>query len=117
MEIRKKKAVILILGILTAVALIVSQLSFYQNTVQAKKETKTEKHSEDSSEEGQSIFYIVAASPSISSVQTQIHQEVFFLFEIIFFEDKQYEWIPTVSSALGKYFQTLFHIIISPNAP
>lgn len=117
MEIRERKIASLILGVITAIALIVSQLFFYQNTVQVKKETKTEKQSEDSSEEEQSVFYIVAASPSISSVQTQIHQEVFFLFEIIFFEDEKHEWFPTMSPAFGKYFQTLFHIIISPNAP
>ncbi len=115
MTIRTKKTALLVLGVLTAVILIVSQLFCYQHSVVIKKEVKTEKQEKETSEQGP--HFIMAAGPGLSSVQTQIHQEIAFLFEILFVEEKQYPWIPEVPLALGKYFQTLFQTIISPNAP
>jgi hypothetical protein len=112
-----RKTVILVLGVLTASILTVSQLFQYQKEDFRQEEVKTEKQSEESVPD-QSAAFIEAATVSVlNSVHTQINQEVVFLFEILFQEDKQYPWIPAVPLALGKYFQTLFHIIISPNAP
>jgi len=112
-----KKTATLILGILTAVVLIVSQLFCYQNSDVQKKETKTEEHSGKESSGDQSTFFIVAASQGLSSFQTHISQDVILLFEIFFQENEDHHWKPEVPLALGKYFQTLFNIIISPNAP
>jgi hypothetical protein len=111
-----KRVITVILGIFTAVILVVSQVFFFTGTEFNKKEQKTEKHSEESSSR-QDVPFIVASSAPASSIQTQIHQEITFLFEILLAEDEQRSWTTDIPLSLGKYFQTLFHIIISPNAP
>jgi hypothetical protein len=112
-----RKTVILVLGVLTASILTVSQLFQYQQDDFRQKEVKTEKQSEESTPDQSAAFIASATVSVLNSVGTHINQEIVFLFDILFQEDKQYPWIPAVPLALGKYFQTLFHIIISPNAP
>lgn len=113
---KAKKTAGIAFGIITAVILIVSQLFCHQSVELGKKEQKTEKHSKESTNE-ESALFIVASNAPTPSIQTQIHQEVIFLFEILFLEDEKHSWTTEVPIALGKYFLTLFHIIISPNAP
>jgi len=112
-----KKTAFLIFGVLTAAIITVSQLFSYQSIDSNKKETKTEKHSEEPSSAERSAFIAMTSGSVLASIQSHLHQEVIFLFEIFFQEDESYPWIPEVPVALGKYFQTLFHIIIAPNAP
>jgi len=112
-----KKTVILVLGVLTASILTVSQLFQHQKADFHQEELKTEKQSEESTPDPSAAFIASATVSVLNSIHTQVNQEVVFLFEILLQDDKRYPWIPEVPLALGKYFQTLFHIIISPNAP
>ncbi|HEX5168769.1 MAG TPA: hypothetical protein VFW11_06325 [Cyclobacteriaceae bacterium] len=114
--VQTKKTATLTFGVLTAAIFIVSQLFCYQHSESPKTEAKTEKHSKELPDD-QGGFVIVAASPGLSSIQTQINHEISFLFEIVFQGSKPQTLLPDVPLALGKYFQTLFNIIISPNAP
>jgi hypothetical protein len=111
-----RKTAGMIFGLITAAVLVVSQLCCYQQNDFNKKEQKTEESGTVPTHDGENIF-IVAANSTISSIQTQIHQEIIFLFEILFLDNEQQSWTTEVPIALGKYFRTLFHIIISPNAP
>jgi hypothetical protein len=111
-----KRFITVIFGIITALVLVVSQVFFFTGTDYNKKEQKTENHSEEPSS-GQDVRFIVASSAASASIQTQIHHEIIFLFEILFVEDEPYSRTTDIPLSLGKYFRTLFHIIISPNAP
>lgn len=107
----------LAIGLLTALAIVVSQLFYFQaNThARAKKETKTEQQEQQN---GDDTYVSLPSSsmPSSSHVELQ-QQETFCLFEIIL-EDKESTTHDTgIGLPINQFFQTLFGAIISPNAP
>ena len=72
-------------GIAVALAIICSQLFYSQSISLQKKETKTEQHQQESSDDDQ--VYITVPSTSLpSSAYTELNPNVFFLFDILFEE-------------------------------
>jgi hypothetical protein len=111
----------LIAGILTALVIVVSQLFYFEKFDHAKKEVKTEQpegqgQSSDATDDGTYISLPSSTLPS-SSTHVEFLQHSFCLFEIIFPEREVA--VPDLGSSLSlsKFFQTLFHTLISPNAP
>jgi hypothetical protein len=111
----KYKAIVMTIGALTAVIVIFSQVFVYQGVKLCKNEVKTEKKHDKSSEE--QVFISIPSDIVLSSFQAGIHHETVFLFEILFEKEETASWTSEMPVSLGKYFLTLFHIIISPNAP
>ena len=115
---REVRTISLITGIITALAIVVSQFFYFEKPEPLKKEVKTEQH-QDSSSDNQSDAYITLPSSTLPSSTThpEFQQQSFCLFEIIFPEKEVEQHDFSISIPLGKFFQTLFGTIISPNAP
>ena len=108
----------LIAGILTALAIIVSQFFYFEKVDHAKKEVKTDQHEDQSSDTDNGTYITLPSStPPSSSTTVEFLQHSICLFEIIFPEREVA--VPDLRSSLSlsKFFQTLFHTLISPNAP
>ena len=118
MEKRQYKLFTIILGLATALLVVLSQLFFYQGTEICKKEVKAEK--QESRDAGDSKGESIATLPSFTvqaSCCVHLSHEAVLLFEIFNREDKKIALSHDLPVALGKYFLTLFRIIIAPNAP
>jgi hypothetical protein len=103
------------IGVIVALAVIVSQLSILPQKSFQKKETKTEQG--QSEESDQQVYFSVPPSTAPSSAHVELNPNVFFLFEIIVeqFESELYDF--DISLPLSQCFRTLFGLAISPNAP
>jgi len=111
----KHRIATLMLGTITALVIVFSQLFYFQAADYCQQKAKTDQHTESSKEEA---TYISIPSSTISSSQTiQLNQDFTFVLEILFDGDEEQpeRGYPTVS--LGKIFRTLFSVIIAPNAP
>lgn len=107
--------IMLIVGILAAVAIIFSQLFYYQSIEHNKKEVKTEQQQDQSTDD--EAFFAVPSTSLPSSTQVELHHKSFLLHEILF-EDDQVKGDHEQSTIhLNAFLQTLFSAIISPNAP
>lgn len=108
----------IIVGILTALAIIVSQFFYFEKVDHPKKEVKAAQHDDQSSNaENGTYITLPSSTPPSSSTHVEFLKDSFCLFEIIFLEKEVA--VPDLggSLSLGKLFQTLFHTLISPNAP
>jgi hypothetical protein len=114
-----------ILGVITALIIVLSQVFYYQGAGYCTTAKGTiEQHDqagqpEQSAEKSRSSASFISL-PSItvlSSFHAAFQHPSIFLFELTSNGEEPESWTPEISIFLGKYFQTLFHIIISPNAP
>ena len=117
----KKKTIIrtgsLIAGIITALAVVVSQFFFFEAPGHGKKSVATEQAENPSDSPEEDLFYTLPSTTLPTSAHVEIQQETFCLFEILF-EDPEFESDDTrVSLPVSHYLQTLLEVIISPNAP
>jgi hypothetical protein len=105
----------LVIGVITALAIVISQFFNIQETDQlkVKKITKTEQQETQSGDE----VYLTVSTSLPSSSHVEIQQETFFLFEILPEGEKTAEDRIDFSIPINQFFQTLFGAIISPNAP
>lgn len=103
------------IGILVALAVIVSQLSFFPQKSFQKKETKTEQSQSDESDE--QVYFSAPTSTAPSSAHVELNPNVFFLFEIILEQTELESYDFEISLPLSQCFRTLFGLAISPNAP
>lgn len=110
-----KRVFMMVIGALTAAVVVFTQLFLYEGPSSVGEEVKTEKTTEKSS--GDQIFLSGPSDTVLSSFHAGVHHEPVFLFEILFDRQDNSNWTPEIPVSLGKYFLTLFHIIISPNAP
>ena len=108
------KIVTMVMGVLVALAIVCSQLFYFQPTSLPKKETKTEQHQENPDDQ---VSYSVPSTSLPSSVHVVLNPNVFLLFEILF--EENVSKIPefTIAIPLGQFFRTVFGLTISPNAP
>jgi hypothetical protein len=112
-EIRKDSLTIAVA--LTALAIVFSQLFYFQTSAQTEGEVKTEQ--QDSQQE-ESQAYISLPSASLpSSTHVELSQTMVFLFEIIFERTESDERSFSVLLPLNRFFKALFDGVISPNAP
>ncbi len=108
--------IMLAVGILAAIAIIFSQLFYYQSQGHDNREVKTEQQ-QDQSSDNDEAFYSAPSTSLPSSTQVEIHHKSFLLLEILL-EDKEVEVSNEQTTfRLGTFLQTLFKVIISPNAP
>lgn len=103
------------IGVIVALAVIVSQLSCFPQTSFQKKETKTEQSPSDESDD--QVYFSAHTSTAPSSAHVELNPNVFFLFEIIFEQTELELYDFDVSVPLSQCFRTLFGLAISPNAP
>jgi hypothetical protein len=111
----QKRMVMLAVGILAAVAIIFSQLFYYQSLEHNKKEVKTEQQQNQTSED--ETFFSVPSTNLPSSTQVELHHKSFLLLEIFFEDDEVETDHEPVTLHFSTFLQTLFSAIISPNAP
>ncbi|MFN3839733.1 MAG: hypothetical protein ACK4RF_03405 [Cyclobacteriaceae bacterium] len=106
-----KRTVTLLAGVSVALAIAVSQLFYFHVSDKPVKPVETEQ-----SEEAAFISMPSVTPPSSSSV-VETNQEFSFILEILF--EGQYEETEAVpvNRVFDKLFQTLFRVVISPNAP
>ena len=115
MTAEKRRIVTMTTGIAVALAIICSQLFYSQSIALQKKETKTEQHQQENSDDQ---VYITVPSTSLpSSAHTELNPNVFYLFEILFEESASDVPALILAIPLGEFFRTIFGLIISPNAP
>jgi hypothetical protein len=107
------KIVTMSMGILVALAIVCSQLFYFQPASVPKKETKTEQQ-ENSDDQ---VSFSVPSTSLPSSVHVVLNPNVFLLFEILFEENVSKIPELTVAIPLGQFFRTVFGLTISPNAP
>ncbi len=105
----------MIFGALTAVVVVFTQIFLYQAPPTVDSGVKTEKSADNSS--GEQVLIATPFDSVLSSFHAGINHEPVFLFEILFDGHDSNGWAAEVPVSLGKYFLTLFHTIISPNAP
>jgi len=115
-----KKATIrtltLLTGLVTALAIVISQLFYFAAPQHVKEDVKTEQGSSQSTDDDAVISLPSSTLPS-SPACIEFQSESFCLFEIRFEEEEIAEIVSDFKLPLGKLFQTLFEAIISPNAP
>jgi len=104
------------IGILLALVMTLTQLFQAQVSGFGKKETRTEQQS--SNHQGDEA-YISLSSFSLPSaaVHLQVNLDPYCLFEILFEKEHQQPEASRVPLHPEKLLQTLFRVIISPNAP
>jgi hypothetical protein len=121
MEKRQSRILLIITGLLTAVVILFSQLFYVQNTGLTKKEVKTEQtEDQDSQDQETPEDLVITSTPSISipiASTIEVEKEQSFIFEILFEHEITFPNKVEISRSLGKFFQHMFRVIISPNAP
>ena len=96
------------------IVLVFCQLFYVQAEAHTKKEIKTEQQDENS----ETKFYISQPSSSLpSSAHVEVNQTLIFLFEIVFENEETEKRDFNVLLPPNRFFRTLFHGVISPNAP
>jgi H+/gluconate symporter-like permease len=106
----------IVMGVITALVMVCSQLFFFEVAKYTKKDVKTEKH-EQQHEEDESYISLPSFSQPTSSAHVSLSHKPFCLFEILFENNKEEVDTHTIPLSLGKFLQTLFRVTISPNAP
>lgn len=105
----------LLVGILTALAIVISQLFYFEVAGQTKAEVKTEQQ-EDQSDAGDEAYITLPSSTLPSSFHIELDQS-FCLLEILCEEEEDAEQPRPFSLSITSFFQNLFGATISPNAP
>jgi hypothetical protein len=112
-----KHTVTIVIGVLTAMMVVCSQLFFFQAPRPLKKEIKTEKTDQQSSSERDDIISLPSFSQPTSAAHVEMNIRSFCLFEILFEENEEEASVHSLPLSFGKLLQTLFRVTISPNAP
>jgi hypothetical protein len=109
----------MIVGVITALVVVFSQVFYFDAPNYAKKEAKTgqEKKKNKEDETGKSYVSLPSISQPTASTNVEADHALTFLQEILFENKKEPGNHAAVPLSLGKFFHTLFRVIISPNAP
>lgn len=117
---QKNKIATLILGVITALVVVFSQLFCFQDFSGASQSDSTEQSANAEKESGNTTenYITQLSSPSTSSSSIVVEQEFSFIQDITQqVKEVREELVSTLVVRTGKFFQTLFSAIISPNAP
>jgi len=98
-----------------ALVMTFAQLFHTQVSAFGKKETKTEQQSDRHGDE--TFISLSSFSLPSASVYLQVNLDPYCLFEILFEKEPQQPEASRVPLRPEKLLQTLFRVIISPNAP
>jgi hypothetical protein len=114
-SLEKYKITTLLAGIAVAFVLVFSQLFYFQGADFCQKKAETQQQDKRS---GSSESYISLPSTSIISSSTiEINQELSFILEILLDDQTSPALTEESHQLVDKFFQALFRVIISPNAP
>lgn len=111
---RKLHTATIILGSVLALAIVFSQYVTTACSGSGKFETEQTGKTSDS-EKGSFISLPSFSIPA--PVNVQVNLDAQFLFEILFEEDIDENFVSEDISYAGRLFETMFRVIISPNAP
>lgn len=117
---QKNKIATLILGVITALVVVFSQLFCFQDFSATSQSDSTEQSATAEKESGNNTenYITQLSSPSTSSSSIVVEQEFSFIHDITQqVKEVREELVSTLVVHTGKFFQTLFSAIISPNAP
>lgn len=104
----------LILGSILALAITFSQ---YLTPEYFSGDGKVKTEQTDTSG-GEKAVYVSLPSFSIPApINVQGSLDAYFLFEILFENDVDENYVEAEESYVDRFFQTMFRVIISPNAP
>jgi hypothetical protein len=109
----------MIMGVITALVVVFSQVFYFQASNYAKKEVKSgqEKKQDKQSETDNHYTSLPSISQPTTATHVEADHESSFLLEILFEDKEEPTDLAAVPLSLGKFFHTLFRVIISPNAP
>ena len=103
------------MGAFLALAIVFSQLFHFQLNTHSKEKAKTEQQEQQDESD---TYYSVLPSFSIPAPATiELDVESFCLFEISFEEGSEEKSSLETPEYTSKFFENLFRVIISPNAP
>jgi hypothetical protein len=100
------------MGAFLALTITFSQLFHFQLNTQSKEKAKTEQQ-----EENQTYYSVLPSFSIPAQASIELNVESFCLFEISFEEETEENPLPPRPEYTSKFFQNLFRVIISPNAP
>jgi hypothetical protein len=113
---RKQKNWTLFIGIVTALVVVLSQLFLFQPSPISKKSTEeAQTTNTEKSTKQEAHISLPSSLPSGNTVV--VENEFSFIHDIVFETASSCATCKTVLSTTGKFFQTLFRVIIAPNAP
>lgn len=112
-----KRKLTLAMGLLTAVMVVVTQLFFFQAQEPASKKEVAASQQKDSSTSSEEAYFTMPSSTLPSSNHIEVHQETFFLIEILFGKEDSSVSFEIVTKPVSQWLFTLFRTAISPNAP
>jgi hypothetical protein len=114
-SLEKYKITTLLAGIAVAFVLVFSQLFYFQAADFCQKKAETQQQEKRA---GNSESYISLPSNSIISSSTiELNQELSFILEILVDDEAPTALVDVSYQLVDKFFQALFRVIISPNAP
>lgn len=111
----RHRILVLLTGITTAVIIVFSQLFYFQAATYCQKKATTEKH--EQKKDAPKTYFSIPSSTISSAPTVQINEDISFVLETLIEVETEEESTPTVSLPVNKFFQTLFRVLISPNAP
>ena len=112
----RHKMLTLLAGLATAGVIVFSQLFYFQAANYCQEKATTKQHEQKQKDAPES--YISIPSSTISSApHIEINQDLQFVLETLLKSESDEILIPTISLPVSKFFETLFRVIISPNAP
>ncbi len=104
-----------IMGTILALTIAFSQYLRPECNASSAEKAKTEQAGNTSDEKGSFISLPTFSIPAPISVQVNL--DAYCLFEILFGEDVDENYVEEDVSYSDRFFQTMFRVIISPNAP
>jgi hypothetical protein len=114
-SLEKYRTITLLAGIAVAFILVFSQLFYFQAADYCQKKAETQQQDKRS---GNPESYISLPSTSIISSSTiEINQDLSFILEILLDDEASTTLTEEAHQLVDKFFQALFRVIISPNAP
>jgi len=105
----------LFFGIITASVIVLSQLFWFQAPTFSKKNAESKQKQDNAQQEEAHISLPSSSLPSGTSVEHA--QQSSFIHEILFEQEKASELSTSLPTTISRLFQTLFRVIIAPNAP
>ena len=111
----RHRIIILLAGIVTAGVIVFSQLFYFQAATYCQEKATTEKH--EQKKDAPKTYFSIPSSTISSAPGIQINQDLSFVLETLLELESEEESTPAVSLPVNKFFQTLFRVFISPNAP
>jgi hypothetical protein len=105
----------LLAGIITAAIIVFSQLFYFQAANYCQEKASTEQHTKKT--DAPETYFSIPSSTISCTPHIEIDQDISFVLETLLDLKSEETSAPAISLPVNKFFQTLFRVIISPNAP